>query len=143
MHYKRRTTAATGLSAVLWSMYPPGAFSSSTGIFQTSGSRDRSRVSSSSRQVSSWESRKHNVVTLNASLRTHECHTRHSHQTSICPPPLTGMEKSPLWICLTSLVLFIYKLRTNNRHFIIISIKKNQLADLFDFFSPYYRKLLL
>lgn len=35
--------------------YLRGAFSSWTGIFQTSGSRDSSSVSSSSRQVSSWE----------------------------------------------------------------------------------------
>lgn len=38
--------------------YRPGAFSSCTGIFQTSGKRDSSKVSSSSRQVSSWESNK-------------------------------------------------------------------------------------
>lgn len=38
--------------------YWPGAFSSCTGIFHTSGRRDSSRVSSSSRQVNSWECNK-------------------------------------------------------------------------------------
>lgn len=129
---------------------PPGAFSSRTGIFQTSGSKDRSSVSSSSRQVSSCECSKTQRCYLERFPLDHMNVTpRHSHQTSICPalqkypPPHFTGKRFLFWICLISLVLFIYKLTTNNRHFIISSMKKNQLADLFDISSPYYRKSLV
>lgn len=130
-----KTTTDTDLDAILF-LYPPGAFSSRTGIFQTSGSKDRSKVSSSSRQVSSWECRKTQCCYLERfPTDSHECHTStlpsNKHlpcSAKIAPPPF-NREKIPFWICLTSLVLFICELRTNNRHFIIRSIKKNQLAD--------------
>lgn len=69
--------------------HQPGAFSSCTGIFHTSGSKDSSRVSSSSRQVSSWQDKNktsHTEESLPspATLVTLRCHMKtHSHRVTL------------------------------------------------------------